>query len=242
MEAPITWTPKTQLGKLVSEGKITDMSQALRSGFPLKEPELVDVLLPDLKDEVLNVNMVQRMTDSGRRIKFGIAVAVGNSNGFVGLGHVKGSEVATTIKKAIDSAKLNLIEVKRGCGSWECGCMQPHSVPFKVVGKCGSAEIALLPAPRGAGLAAGKVAKVLLKLAGIKDIWTFTKGETRTTLNFAKATYNALLKTSEVKITRAQLERLKIASGTISVPEAEVPIEEGGEPSEGTTSGSSSES
>ena len=68
----------------------------------------------------------------------------------------------------------------------------PHSVPFRVVGKSGSVEIELIPAPLGVGLVAGDVAKVLLRLAGIRDIWVFTRGETRTTLNFAKATYNAL--------------------------------------------------
>jgi len=67
------WMPKTRLGKLVVEGKITTMTEALQTGLPLREPEVVDILLPDLADEVLDVNMVQRMTDSGRRVKFAIS-------------------------------------------------------------------------------------------------------------------------------------------------------------------------
>src|SRR4030042_1864750 len=72
------WIPKTRLGRLVVEGKITTMSEALRSRLPLREPEIVDILLPELADEVLDVNMVQRMTDSGRRVRFAITVVVGN--------------------------------------------------------------------------------------------------------------------------------------------------------------------
>src|SRR5690606_32161109 len=116
---------------------------------PLREPEIVDILLPELKDEVLDLNMVQRMTDSGRRVRFAVTCAVGNGDGFIGLGRAKGKEVGPTIRKAIDNAKLNMIEIKRGCGSWECGCGTAHSLPMTVVGKCGSVEVTLRSAPRG---------------------------------------------------------------------------------------------
>ena len=89
----IDWVPKTKLGKMVKGGEIASMSDALKIGLPLREPEIVDVLLPEIDDEVIDVNMVQRMTDSGRRIKFVITVAVGNMDGFVGLGQSKGREV-----------------------------------------------------------------------------------------------------------------------------------------------------
>jgi len=205
------WIPKTRLGRLVLEGKITSMSQALKSGFPLREPEIVDMLLPDLEDEVVDVNMVQRMTDSGRRTKFRVVVVVGNKNGYVGIGQAKDKEVGMAIRKAVEKAKLNIIEVNRGCGSWECGCGTPHSLPFKVTGKCGSVRITLKPAPRGIGLAVGNVAKVVLRLAGIKDVWGFTKGETRTTINFAKAVYDALKNTTIYRTP----EGLKVAEGAV---------------------------
>lgn len=200
------WIPKTRLGKMVAKGEITSMSQALKTGYPLKEVEIVDALLPEMEDQVLDVNMVQRMTDSGRRTKFRVVVAVGNKDGFVGIGVTKDKEVGMAIRKAVENAKLNIIEVKRGCGSWECGCGMPHSLPFKVEGKSGSVRIILKPAPRGVGLAVGNVAKVVLGLAGIKDVWGITKGETRTTINYAKAVYNALKNTAIYKIPLKEVE------------------------------------
>jgi small subunit ribosomal protein S5 len=208
------WIPKTKLGTLIKEGKIVKMSDALSSELPLREPQIVDKLMgEDLVDEVLKVNMVQRMTDSGRRTRFSITVVVGNGNGYVGLGSARGKEVGPTIKKAIDNAKLNMIELIRGCGSWECGCMQPHSLPFRVSGKSGSTVSTLRPAPRGVGLAVGDVAKKILKLAGITDAWGFSRGQTKTTVNNAKAVMNALKETNLVKVQKSQRIQLKHVSG-----------------------------
>ncbi|MEM4579483.1 MAG: 30S ribosomal protein S5, partial [Thermosphaera sp.] len=97
--------------------------------------------------------------------------------------------------KAIRNAKLNITPIRRGCGSWECRCGEPHSVPFTVTGKSGSVEIIIKPAPKGTGLVAGDIGKVVLRMAGIRDAWTESFGETRTSLNFAKATLNALKNT-----------------------------------------------
>jgi len=199
VQIPEGWVPKTRLGKLVYEGKIKTMDEALASGLPLKEPEIVDALLPDLQDEVLEISMVQRMTDSGRRTKFRVTVVVGNRDGFVGVGVGKASQVAPAIQKAINDAKLNIFKVQRGCGSWECGCGEPHSIPCKVTGSCGSVRITLMPGPKGLGIVAGEVAKKVLELAGVKDVWTFTRGQTKTTINFAQATFDALKKTMFVK-------------------------------------------
>jgi small subunit ribosomal protein S5 len=194
------WMPRTRLGKLVKEGQVTTMSEALESGLPIKESRIVDILIPEIKDEVLDINMVQRMTDSGRRVKFRATVIVGNSDGFIGIGEGKDVQVGIAIRKAIDTAKMNIIEIKRGCGSWECGCGLGHTVPFQVKGKAGSVTVDLKPAPRGLGLASGGTARKVLEIAGIKDVWARAKGETRTTLNFAKATYNALIQTTTMKV------------------------------------------
>jgi small subunit ribosomal protein S5 len=209
----VEWEPKTKLGVQVKKGKITSMHDALQSGLPLREPQIVDILLPDLADEVLDVNMVQRMTDSGRRVKFLITVAVGNKNGYVGLGQAKGKEVGASIRKAIEHAKLELIEIRRGCGSWECGCGKPHTVPFAVTGKSGSVEITFKPAPQGIGLATGDVAKKILTLAGIKDCWAFTNGKTRTTVNYAKSVFNALKKNTEMRVLSSEIKSVGIVSG-----------------------------
>ncbi|HIP17684.1 MAG TPA: 30S ribosomal protein S5 [Methanothermococcus okinawensis] len=186
------WEPKTQVGKMVKEGTITDIDYILDKGLPLLEPEIVDALIPDITEQVLDVSLVQRMHKSGRRARFRATVAIGNKNGYVGVGMGKAKEVGPAIRKAIAHAKLSLIRVKKGCGSWECGCGRPHSIPYAVKGSCASVKIELLPAPRGVGLVAGDVAKTILGLAGVKDIWTKTFGDTRTTYNFAMATFDAL--------------------------------------------------
>lgn len=195
----VAWAPKTRLGRLVYEGQVTNFDEVVKSGLPVKEPQIVDALMPGLEDEVLDINMVQRMTDSGRRVKFRTTVIVGNRDGFIGLGEGKDVQVGMAIKKGIENAKLNLFRIKRGCGSWECGCGNTHTVPFEVQGESGSVRITLIPAPRGLGIAAGDTAKKVMDMAGIRDVWTRTSGSTRTTLNFAKATYNALKNTITVR-------------------------------------------
>ena len=213
-ERPVgEWAPKTTLGKMVLRGEVTTLGEALATNLPMREPEIVDILLPELEDEVLDVNMVQRMTDSGRRVNFAITVVVGNSDGFVGLGRARGTEVGPAIRRAIDDAKLRIVEIKRGCGSWECGCFRAHTIPIKVTGRSGSVKVTLKPAPQGVGLALGEVAKSILRLAGIRDAWGFTQGHTKTTVNYAIATFDALKRTAQVKVTGEQTGRLKIHSG-----------------------------
>ena len=90
------WEPRTRLGHAVAEGEIETMQDALNSGLPLKEPEIVDQLVPGLEDEVLDINMVQRMTDSGRRVKFRCVVVVGNRDGLVGYAEGRDDQVGGT--------------------------------------------------------------------------------------------------------------------------------------------------
>jgi len=213
--APPPWVPKTELGRRVSSDEISTMSAALESGLPLREPQIVDKLLPGLHDEVLDVNMVQRMTDSGRRFKFAVTVVVGNGDGFVGLGRAKGREVGPTIRRAIDRAKLGVVEVIRGCGSWECGCGRAHTLPFQVQGRAGSVVVTFKPAPRGVGLAVGDVAKPILRFAGITDAWGFTDGHTKTTVNYAQSAFQALVALSELKVPAEDSARLKIVRGPV---------------------------
>lgn len=219
----VEWDPKTRLGHMVKGGKITTMHDALQTGLPLREPEIVDILLPDLNDEVLDVNMVQRMTDSGRRVKFVITVVVGNNDGYVGLAQAKGKEVGASIRKAIENAKLHMIEIRRGCGSWECGCKKPHTVPFAISGKSGSVEITFKPAPQGIGLATGDVAKKILGLAGIQDCWAFTNGKTKTTVNYAKAVFNALQQNTNMRVMPSEVAHIGIVTGNTGEPENDKP-------------------
>src|SRR5579863_4327868 len=210
---PPPWVPKTELGRRVQSGEISTMSEALATGLPLRESPIVDKLLPGLHDEVLDVNMVQRMTDSGRRFKFAVTVVVGNGDGFVGLGRAKGREVGPTIRRAIDRAKLEIVEVFRGCGSWECGCGRAHTLPFQVRGRVGSVVVTFKPAPRGVGLAVGDIAKPILRFAGFTDAWGFTDGHTKTTVNYAQAAFRSLVDLSRVKVNEEDSLRLKIIRG-----------------------------
>jgi len=189
------WVPRTQLGKMIQEGRIASIEEVFMGGLQLREPQIVDALLPDLQEEVININLVQKQTDAGEKSRFKAIVAVGNRDGYIGLGAGKASQVRTAIEKAAADARLKIVPVRRGCGSWECGCGKPHSVPFQIEGKCGSVKIIIVPGPRGLGLVASEAAKVILGLAGIKDCWTRSYGSTRTVPSFSYAIFDALKKT-----------------------------------------------
>ncbi|GBC70118.1 30S ribosomal protein S5 [archaeon HR01] len=194
------WVPVTTLGRLVQEGKITSIEQVFQENHRILEPQIVDYLLPNLEQEVVDVKMVQRQTDAGEKTRFKAVVVVGNRDGYVGIGAGKSAQVVIAIEKALNNAKLNIIPVKRGCGSWECACGEPHSLLVKTEGKCGSVRITLMPAPRGLGLVAGETQKIVLTLAGIKDCWSRSFGETRTSLSVVGATYEALKNTNKIAL------------------------------------------
>ncbi|MEM0010337.1 MAG: 30S ribosomal protein S5 [Candidatus Bathyarchaeia archaeon] len=198
VSGPVEWTPRTRLGRMVLEGKISSLEEIFANGMKISEPEIVNVLVPNLEEEVLHISIVQRQTDAGERSRFKAIVAVGNKDGYLGIGAGKATQVRTAIEKAARDARLNITIIRRGCGSWECGCGQPHSLPFKVTGKCGSVRVEILPGPRGLGLVAGEIAKVILRLAGVKDCWTRSYGSTRTVPSFAYAVFDALKKTYEI--------------------------------------------
>lgn len=204
------WKPVTKLGRMLKSGEIADIKDVFRSGLPVMEPEIIDALLPGMLEEVVDISIVQRMHKSGRRVRFRATVAIGNADGYIGLGASIAKEVGPAIRKAIRVAKLNLIDIRRGCGSWECGCGTAHSVPLKVVGSAGSVRVILLPAPKGIGLVAGDISKTILRLAGITDAWSRTEGNTKTTINTAKATYNALKATLLVKTMEQQSREVEI--------------------------------
>ena len=184
------WIPKTKLGELVKEGLI-DLPRIFQNNIVVKEKEIIDMLLPQLREDVITIKMVQQMTASGQRSRFKAVVIVG-TDGFLGVGAAKSREVGPAIRKAIDKAKLSVVPVQRGCGSKECGCGGTHSIPFKINGKCGSVKINLIPSPAGVGLACADKVKQVLKLCGIEDIWSKTFGDTRTSENLVKATFDAL--------------------------------------------------
>jgi len=178
----------------VKEGKIKTLEEIFLFSIPIKEFQIVDHFLGEtLKDEVIQVMPVQKMTAAGQRTRFKAYVAVGDSNGHVGLGGKCGKEVAIAIKGAIIMAKTNIVPVRRGY--WGNNVGLPHTVPYKVTGKCGSVRVRLVPAPRGTGIVAAPVPKKLIAMAGIDDVYTAATGHTKTMGNFVKATFHALRKT-----------------------------------------------
>lgn len=195
IDSEVEWKPRTTLGIMVSNGKINTMEQIFENGMRIQESEIVKHLLPDIKTQVVSVDIVQKQTDAGELTRFNALVAIGNESGWFGIGKGKASQMRNAIDKATNASYLNIIPVKLGCGSWECRCNQSHSVPFKVQGRGGSVTIELIPGPRGLGIVAGENIKNLLKLAGLKDSWTRSFGSTNTMSSTAKAIFNALRST-----------------------------------------------
>jgi len=204
------WIPKTKLGKLVKAGKIKDIDEALK--YKILEPEIIDTLLK-LNSEILNIGQAkgkfgggkrrawrqtQKKTAEGNVPTFSCMCVVGNRDGYVGLGYGRAKETLPAREKALRKAKLNIMKIKRACASFDCVCEEAHTVPFIVKGKAGSCKLKLIPAAQGTGLVIGDECKKILKLAGIKDVYSVTNGKIRTTINLAKACIDALKKTTEM--------------------------------------------
>ncbi len=200
-----SWLPKTAVGKLVKEGKMKNIDEIIRD-YKILEAEIVDSLIP-IKSDLLNIGQskgkfgggkrrvwrqTQRKSAEGNIPTFSCLAVVGDGNGHVGLGLGRAKETLPAREKAARTAKINILKIKRGCGSFDCSCQELHSIPHKVEGKCSSVKIILLPAPQGTGLVIGDECKKILRLAGIKDIYSKVFGQTRTTINLAKACMDAL--------------------------------------------------
>ena len=210
-----SWIPRTKLGKLVKEGKEKDIDKILKEGKKILEPEIVDSLLP-LESDLLLIGQAkgkfgggkrrawrqtQKKTMEGNVPTFSTMAVVGDRKGHIGLGLGKAKETLPAREKALRHAKLDIIKIERGFEDpADTSKSDPHTIPFKTEGKCGSVRVTLHPAPRGTGLVIGDEAKKILRLAGIKDVYSRTKGNTRTTFNFAKACIDALIRTTKLEV------------------------------------------
>ncbi len=224
-KAGAEWSPKTELGKKVKSGAIKDITEILDKGLRIMETNITDILVPNLETDLLMIGQskgkfgggarrvfkqTQKKTKEGNKPNFATCAVTGNKDGIIGVGYGKAKETVPAREKAFRNAKLNIIKIRRGCGSWACGCKTPHSIPFKVIGKCGSVIIELMPAPKGKGLIVEEECQKILKLAGIKDIWSKTRGHTGTKINLVNACMKALRQLMETKIQPEYVEQLGI--------------------------------
>jgi len=189
------WIPCTKLGRLVKEGKIDSLENIFLFSMPIKEHQIVDTFIKqeDMKDEVMKISPVQKVSSAGQRTRFKVYTVVGDSRGHVGVGSRVGKEVATSIRASLVAAKLNIVPIRRGYWGNRIGA--PHTVPMKVTGKSGSVCVRMVPAPRGTGIVAAPIPTRILQFAGIQDVYTASTGKTRTGGNFIMATFYALRKT-----------------------------------------------
>src|SRR3990167_582359 len=224
-EDVVTWKPKTSLGRLVLEGAIKNVDEILDQGKPIMEAQIIDMLMPSLESELLAIGQAkgkfgggqrrvfkqtQKKTAEGNKPHFATVCVVGDRNGHIGIGYGKAKETVPAREKAIRNAKLNIFKIRRGAGSWEDASTESNSIPFKVTGKCGSVEVTLIPAPKGKGLVCEKEIARILGLAGIKDIWSHTKGQTRHKVNLVKATEHALKQLMTFKLSSQREAELEI--------------------------------
>lgn len=213
-----SWTPRTALGRDVVAGKHTSLNDILDMGLKIMEPQIVDYLMPEVLHEIIFIGgspgkgggikrtitrKTARMHKSGRRFRISAMVVIGNGDGLVGVGKGTGKEHRLAIEKALEHAKLNMIAVKRGCGSWECGCGASHSIIGRVTGKSGSVKMTLMPAPKGVGLVVDGETKKLLRIVGLKDVWSRTSGNTAARYNLIMAGFNALRNMGKMRTQKA---------------------------------------
>jgi len=208
------WKPRTELGKMVAQGAIT-LDEIFTHGKKIKEAEIVDRLIPNLQSDIIFIGgspgkgggikrtptrRTTRMHRSGRRYRTSAMVVIGNGDGYFGIGKSVAVENRVAIAKATENAKLNIIPVKRGCGSWECVCGSGHTIPVQIEGKSGSVRVQLFPAPKGVGLCVNNEAKKMMRLAGIKDLWTKRYGESRSRSNYAMAVFDAFKRMNRLRL------------------------------------------
>ena len=152
----------------------------------------------ELEERVVAINRVTKVVKGGRRLRFAALVVVGDKKGRVGFGTGKAQEVPEAIRKAVEAAKKNMIEVP----------MVGTTIPHEVLSEFGGAKVLLKPAVEGSGVAAGGAVRAVIELAGVADVTSKSLGS-NTPINVVRATIDGLkkLRTSEEVAKLRQPER-----------------------------------
>ncbi len=161
----------------------------------IRKRKRIDISGIDFKERVVSINRVCKVVKGGKRYKFSALVVVGDGEKYVGVGMGKAKEVPEAIRKGIEDAKKNVIEIKK----------VGNTIPHAVIGEYGAAKVFMRPAAPGTGVIAGGAVRAVLELGGIKDILTKSIGRTNNPINVAKAAIDALLKLKTVE----DVERLR---------------------------------
>jgi small subunit ribosomal protein S5 len=154
----------------------------------------IDASVLDLKEKVVNIGRVTKVVKGGRNFRFSALVVVGDENGHVGSGMGKAAEIPDAIRKAIESAKKNLIKVP----------IVETTIPHEVIGEYGAGRVLLKPAMEGSGVIAGGPVRAVLELAGIRDIRTKSL-RSNNAVNMVNATISGLAELMTVE----QVSRLR---------------------------------
>jgi small subunit ribosomal protein S5 len=154
--------------------------QELKDSLAVRRP--VETNQANLKDQVVSINRCTKVVKGGKNLSFSALVVVGDQGGHAGFGMGKAREVPMAIRKAIESAKKNMVKLN----------MKGSTIPHQVLGRYGSGQVLLKPAPEGTGIIAGGAVRAVMEVAGIQNVLTKSLG-TSNPHNVVKATFDALM-------------------------------------------------
>ncbi|MBQ3655106.1 MAG: 30S ribosomal protein S5 [Synergistaceae bacterium] len=157
-------------------------------------PRRIETEAVEFQERVVAINRVSKVVKGGKRFRFAVLVVVGDGISQVGTGIGKAKEIAEAVRKGIEKAKKNMVDVRHA----------DNTIPHPVVGEFGAARVLLKPAPEGTGVIAGGVVRAIMELGGVKDVVTKVTGRTSNAINVAHATLEA------IKITRTEAEIMKL--------------------------------